>query len=40
VVGVLYAAVSPTAGFAYAAAWMVLSVAASALLRVPARQAA
>ena len=40
VVGVLYAAVSPTAGFAYAAGWMVLSVAASALLRVPARQAA
>ena len=27
VVGVLYAAVSPAAGFAYAAAWMVLSVA-------------
>ena len=40
VVGVLYAAVSPTAGFAYAAGWMVLSVMASALLRVPARQAA
>jgi MFS family permease len=40
VVGILYAAVSPTAGFAYAAAWMVLSVAASALLRIPARQAA
>jgi MFS family permease len=40
VVGILYAAVSPTAGFAYAAAWMVLSVAASALLRVPPRQAA
>src|SRR6266498_2647671 len=40
VVGVLYAAVSPTAGFAYAAGWMVLSVTASALLRPPARQAA
>ena len=38
VVGVLYAAVSPTVGFAYAAGWMVLSVAASAFLRVPARQ--
>src|SRR6266542_1914760 len=40
VVGVLYAAVSPTAGFAYAAGWMVLSVTASALLRPHARQAA
>jgi MFS family permease len=39
IVGVLYAAVSPTVGFAYAAGWMVLSVAASALLRMPARQA-
>jgi MFS family permease len=29
VVGALYTAVSPTAGFAYAAGWMVLSVAAS-----------
>jgi MFS family permease len=39
VVGILYAAVSPTAGFAYAAGWMVLSVAASTLLRSrPARQ--
>lgn len=36
VVGVLYAAVSPTIGFAYAAGWMVLSVAASALPRGPA----
>jgi MFS family permease len=40
VVGLLYAAVSPTVGFAYAAAWMVLSVAASTLLRIPARQVA
>jgi MFS family permease len=40
VVGILYATVSPTAGFAYAAAWMLLSVAASTLLRIPARQAA
>ena len=40
VVGILYAAVSPTAGFAYAAAWMVLSITASALLRIPARQVA
>jgi MFS family permease len=31
-VGLLYAAVSPTAGFAYAAAWMVLAVAAVAWL--------
>lgn len=31
-VGLLYAAVSPTAGFAYAAAWMVLAVAATARL--------
>jgi MFS family permease len=30
VVGLLYAAVSPAAGFAYAAAWMVLAVAAAA----------
>jgi MFS family permease len=30
VVGVLYAALSPTVGFAYAAAWMLLSVAAAA----------
>jgi MFS family permease len=35
VVGLLYAAVSPTAGFAYAAGWMVLSVLASSLLRMP-----
>lgn len=40
VVGLLYAAFSPTVGLAYAAAWMALSVAASPLLRVPARQAA
>lgn len=40
VVGILYAAVSPTAGFAYATGWMLLSVAASTLLRIPARQAA
>jgi MFS family permease len=35
VVGVLYAAVSPTVGFAYAAGWMALSLAASAFGRVP-----
>jgi hypothetical protein len=32
VVGVLYATVSPAAGFAYACAWMVASVATSALV--------
>jgi MFS family permease len=37
VVGVLYAALSPTVGFAYAAAWMVLSVAASAFTLSPRR---
>jgi MFS family permease len=34
VVGVLYAAVSPAAGFAYAAGWMVLSAAASGSSRL------
>jgi MFS family permease len=34
IVGLLYAAVSPTAGFAYAAAWMLLSVATAAFIRV------
>jgi MFS family permease len=33
VVGILYAAVSPAAGFGYAAGWMVLSVTASAATR-------
>ncbi len=37
VVGILYAAVSPTAGLAYAAGWMVVSVAAAALVPIPAR---
>lgn len=35
VVGVLYTAVSPAAGFTYAAAWMLLSVAASFLTSRP-----
>ena len=35
VVGVLYAALSPAAGFAYACAWMVASVATSALVGPP-----
>lgn len=35
VAGVLYATVSPAAAFAYAAAWMILSVGASALLTSP-----
>jgi len=35
VVGLLYAAVSPAAGFLYAAAWMLLSTLASAMLRKP-----
>lgn len=42
VVGALYTAVSPAAGFAYAAAWMVLSAASAAgtgLLHRPAAQA-
>jgi MFS family permease len=33
IVGLLYVAVAPTVGFAYAAAWMVLAVAATAWLR-------
>lgn len=40
VVGVLYTVVSPTAGFLYAATWMVLSVAAAALFRVRRSQPA
>lgn len=36
VVGILYAVVSPTAGFLYAAAWMALSVVAAATLRTRA----
>ncbi|MDN4598031.1 MFS transporter [Leifsonia virtsii] len=35
VAGVLYATVSPATAFAYAGAWMILSVAASILLKVP-----
>ena len=38
VAGALYAALSPFAGFVYAAAWMALSLAASALVAVPAHQ--
>jgi MFS family permease len=34
VVGILYTAVSPTAGFIYAAAWMALSVFTAAMLRI------
>jgi MFS family permease len=33
IVGVLYVAVTPTIGFAYAAAWMVLAVAATVVVR-------
>jgi hypothetical protein len=33
IVGLLYVAVAPTVGFAYAAAWMVLAVAATIWLR-------
>jgi len=33
VVGILWAAVSPTAAFGYAAAWMAASVIASGLIR-------
>jgi hypothetical protein len=33
VVGILYAAVSPTAGFIYAAAWMVLATLATLSIR-------
>jgi MFS family permease len=33
IVGLLYVAVTPTIGFAYAAAWMVLAVAATVLVR-------
>ncbi len=36
-VGLLYAAVSPAVGFAYAGAWMVVAVAASAWTRPPGR---
>lgn len=36
-VGLLWTLVSPRAGFAYAAAWMVLAVAASGLVRTPAK---
>lgn len=36
VAGILYTVVGPTAAFTYAAAWMLLSVAASALIRHPA----
>lgn len=39
VVGLLYAAVSPLVGFAYAGAWMALSLAVSALMR-PSKVAA
>jgi hypothetical protein len=35
IVGLLWVAVSPTAGFVYAAAWMAASVLTSALLRPP-----
>ena len=37
IVGLLFVAVAPTVGFAYAAAWMVLAVAATAWLRHPSR---
>jgi MFS family permease len=40
VVGVLYTAFSPAVGLAYAAGWMVLSLATSALLQVGGRGAA
>jgi hypothetical protein len=33
IVGLLYMAVTPTIGFAYAAAWMVLVVAATVVVR-------
>jgi hypothetical protein len=33
IVGLLYVAVTPTIGFAYAAAWMVLGVAATVVVR-------
>jgi len=39
VVGILWAAVSPTLAFGYAAAWMAASLIASALLRKPGRTA-
>ncbi len=37
VAGILYTTVSPTVGFLYAAAWMLLSFAGSVVLRVPVR---
>lgn len=37
IVGLLYAAISPVVGFAYAAGWMVVAVLASATLRLPRR---
>jgi hypothetical protein len=37
VVGLLWATVSPTAGFAYAAAWMVASLLAVLLMAIPRR---
>lgn len=38
VVGLLWAALSPTAGFLYAAAWMLVSLVASAVRRAPLRR--
>lgn len=39
VAGILYTTVSPAAGFLYAAAWMVLSFAASIVFRAPVGRA-
>jgi MFS family permease len=36
IVGLLYVAAAPTVGFAYAAAWMILAVAATVVVRHPA----
>jgi MFS family permease len=35
IVGLLYVAAAPTVGFAYAATWMILAVAATVLVRHP-----